>query len=175
VARWPRMLVLIVALTTLGCTSSKAPTPAQETAELRIREGTLAFPKECSPRDVLNLLQGFVRAFNDGDATRLKGIFGEGFQWFSMTMGPDDHIAIYDVAKLPPYFNDRHRHAEKLALQVLEVNAGSWHGGIDIVFNVRRTADDLKQGPVNAGGKGMVRCDNKTIAVWSMGNVPVLK
>jgi hypothetical protein len=49
-----------------------------------------------------------------------------------------------------------------------DVTAGSWHGGIDIVYTIGRTARDLP-GLTSADGKGVVDCKNKTIAVWSMG------
>ncbi|HYG56908.1 MAG TPA: hypothetical protein VD902_02405 [Symbiobacteriaceae bacterium] len=141
--------------------------------ELRVRNANATFPEGCGPNDVLHLVEGFLDAFSQGDQDRLTRFFGPGFQVFSVTMAENDHVAIYDTADLPAYFAARHVQREILSLQKLEVASGSWHGGIDIVFNIRRSANDL--GTVDVGGKGMVKCENRTISVWSMGRGAPLK
>lgn len=84
-----------------------------------------------------------------------------------------NHVVFYGAGDVLPYFAARHEKGEQLKLKKLEVNAGSWHGGIDIVFNVQRTAKDLPW-TIDAGGKGMINCAKRTISVWSMGSAPNL-
>jgi len=129
---------------------------------------------------VARLLERFVDAFNRGDLAALARLFpaeraaqtGEitDFQWFSVT-GPGDHFLARDREALLAYSAERHARREVLWLLRLEV-ATSWHGGVDIIFDLVRRADDFPERVV--GGKGAIDCARQQIFVWSLGNSPAL-
>jgi hypothetical protein len=139
----------------------------------------------CAPSAVASVITEFFTAFNRGDAhgavqvmdpqavpwnSRPRG-------WFALdetdSRGPGRFHSFYSRAALARYFADRHRHHERLRL--LTVIVGASRGSADIVFRVRRRADDLvaigiEKNRTLATGKGEVLCARRKIFIWSMGH-----
>jgi hypothetical protein len=146
-----------------------------------IREGHAAdFPNGCKPDQVLNIINGFIRSFNAGENEKAMGFFGLGFIGYSAPGIRDGKPTVItnNLQELPAYFADRQRFGERLELAKLEIVSKTWHGGIDVVFNIYRKADDLQLSLSSSGrlvgGKGAINCKNQTIIVWGIGDAPPL-
>jgi len=161
-------------------TSAVLPPPPPPPLQLRVRAGS-PLPEGCSPGAAAGIVAGFVAAFNRGDQAALARFFpaertgfepvGPGkFGWFAVTGAPGSFnpgFMARSREELLPYLTERHARHERLELLQLEV-AGSWHGGVGMVFDVRRRADDI---PTHtAGGKGTLDCEAGTIIVWNLGD-----
>ncbi|MDQ3957392.1 MAG: nuclear transport factor 2 family protein [Actinomycetota bacterium] len=131
------------------CVSRTAGTPAGPTA-----------------RDVSQLVEDFVRAYNRGDFSRLDQVFAPEpeFEWY-MVQGERVGTA-QDRSTLLPYFAQRHLAGDRIRLLSVRVkDEPSWHGGYDFGFELRRWSND-PSAQRRYHGKGAAAC---TISVWSMG------
>lgn len=169
-----------------AATSVSFPAPPAPPFQLRVRAEGPPLPAGCDPREAAGIVTGFVAAFNRGDQGALARFFsseaaGEGaapklgqFGWHGVTgrpEGSDPGFVAFSREALLPLLAARHARHERLRLLQLEV-AGSWHGGVDMVFDVERRADDV---PTHvAGGKGALDCEGRTVMVWSLGDREVL-
>lgn len=162
-------------------TSVGLPGPPTPPFQLRVREGS-PLPPGCSAERAAGIVTDFIAAFNRGDQPGLTNLFPADaagpaeaprlgmFGWFAVTGAPDSFnpgFGAYSREELLPWLAERHARHERLQLLQLEV-AGSWHGGVGMVFDVARQADDI---PTHvAGGKGSLDCANRTIMVWNLGD-----
>lgn len=131
-------------------------------------------PTLCTAAEVESVVERFVAAFNDGNATDLDAIFAREpeFEWYS-TGAPGERLdpIARDRPSLVPYFRDRHSVREQLALRSFTFNGnatGSRKYG-NFVYDLERSAADLVPTPYR--GKGAALCywtKPDTIIVWSM-------
>jgi hypothetical protein len=163
--------------------AAPAEPTADPTPEVVIIGPTADYPEGCQPNDVASLLLSFLAAYNTGDVTALDHVFAEQIKWYSDGDGnlnidgkSVDFFTTYERAEMFPYFASRQEQQERLTLLWLSVVPKTWHGGVDIVYTLRREADDLETGDDGrsrlAMGKGAVRCPERKIFVWSMGTMP---
>jgi hypothetical protein len=148
--------------------------------------GDLIFPLEndpfaspgglrCDVTAIRSTLAAFVRAYNRGDVRRLDQLFSrEGFVWY-FAVGPSRELrgAKQNRDTLIPYFRERHRRGDRLALGTYRFN------GYDrprdrshFQLDGRRRADDFRDGRwVTMVGKGALDCSQPpaTFAVLLIG------
>lgn len=127
--------------------------------------GDTPLPAGCNtPHDVAKLIADFLDAFNRGDQRQLDASFGSEFMWYSA-----GNFVSYTKAGLLPYFALRHTHHDQLQLTKIDVHGPSWHGGVDIAYELARRSDDVNGGArQSVDGKGAVNCQTRRIFVWSM-------
>lgn len=157
---------------------------AEPAPEVVIVGPTDDYPEGCQPNNVATLLLSFLKAYNTGDVNALNHVFAEQIEWYSDGDGnlnvegkSVDFFTTYERAEMFPYFASRQEQQERLTLLWLSVVPKTWHGGVDIVYTLRREADDLESGEDGrsrlAGGKGAIRCPERKIFVWSMATIPI--
>jgi len=203
---------LIVACLVLGCggeqdsSSDSQPAgdgvreplaqPGHEPAtKVIVTSDDASLPDGCRPRQIAELVIGFINAFNSGDQDRLAQLFfiSEGpsppdfsetryypWSWYSVSeVGAggriEDGFVTYDQGELLRYFAERHRQGERLELlkvSATQVGLLGNEGNVSIVYVLTRDAEDLEPelgGPDHiATGKGAINCENQRIFVWSM-------
>lgn len=149
--------------------------------ELTVTRDDTSFPSGCRPRRVASRLIGFFDAFNDGDASRLRGTFARastgdtGFKWYSVGRGNpaatgQQEYVTSDPEALPAYFEARHQQRERLTLIALAVGLRDNTGQLE--YYLRREADDFDRAGIMTTvteGKGAIECSTGRIFVWSMG------
>ncbi len=173
--------------TRIASSASPAASPPRSllpAPQMRVRTGS-PLPNGCTTDEAVGIVTAFIDAFNRGDQAALARAFSAQaarrwfvepgkFQWYSIGSGPGNPIAgfvAWTREELLPDLAERHARHERFRLLQIEV-AGSWHPGVDVVYDIERRADDV---PVHvAGGKGALDCENRTIFVWSMGDAEVL-
>lgn len=152
---------------------------AEPTPEVVIIGPTDGYPEGCHPNEVADLLLSFLAAYNTGDTSTLDQTFAEYIEWYSDGTGEKEqnHFVTYERDGMFPYFATRHTQQDQLRLFWLSVIPKTWHGGVDIVYRLKREADDLEPGPDGrsrlAMGKGAIRCPERKIFVWSMATLSV--
>jgi hypothetical protein len=133
----------------------------------------------CSVDAAHQFVEGFLNAFNRGDAQQLDRLVAgpEAFVWYS-TDSPGQRIKdeAYDRSTLLAYFARRHAQHERLEMRSFRFNGTAPTGLGNFEFELRRSADD-GLASVPYGGKGSLYCDRilTTLAVWSMAREPVLR
>jgi hypothetical protein len=154
-----------------------------------------SLPDGCHPRQIAELVIGFINAFNSGDQNRLAQLFfiSEGpsppdfsqggyypWSWYSVSeVGAggriEDGFVTYNQGELLRYFAERHRQGERLELlKVGATQAGLLgnEGNVGIVYILTRNAEDLDPGLGGpdriATGKGAINCGSQRIFAWSM-------
>jgi hypothetical protein len=163
--------------------------------EVIVTSDDASLPDGCRPRQIADLVIGFIDAFNSGDQGRLSQLFfiSEGpsppdfsqggyypWSWYSVSeVGAEGKIeegfVTYDQGELLHYFAERHRQGERLELiKVSATQAGllGEEDNVGIVYVLTRDAADLEPGvggPARiASGKGAINCGSQRIFVWSM-------
>ena len=158
----------------VSSTATPLSTPLND--EIIVTEDSPALPPGCTAAQVARLIVDFLDAYNRGDQDQLAQSFsfGSSFKWYSDSYrlnGRRQHVAAYTQQDLLAYFSSRHQQDEHLQLLMVDVAGPSWHGGVDIVYVLRRTADDIAfsagQG-IFVQGKGAIDCKQRKIFVWSM-------
>ena len=164
--------------------AASPPSRSVPPPEVRVRSGS-PLPAGCTTDEAVGIVTAFIDAFNRGDPGSLartfpaeaarRGFVEPGkFQWYSVGGGPghpNGHFVAWTREELLPYLAERHARNERFQLLQIEV-AGSWHLGVDVVYDIERRADDIPT--YVAGGKGALDCEARTIFVWSMGDTAVL-
>ena len=144
--------------------------------------GATASPRErsgsrvCTPYETRATFDGFVRAFNLGEAAALDRLVASphSFVWFSVSgAGPRLGNRSRDRSTLLRYFETRHALRDRL-VDISFSGGGNSNGYGHFTFRLTRSADD--ELPSRYEGKGAVLCEDagNTIAVWSMGRRGVL-
>ncbi len=176
-ALWPAS-----ATGTRAAPPSTQPPPAGSADAPRVTGDAATLPPGCQPEQVAGLVTGFFDAVNRGDQEAIARIFspeagpaGVSPQgWYSVTDHPPGegrrHFVAYSQGRLLAYFQERHGRHERLRLLRLQVSGGSWHGGADVVYTLRRGADDLGDEERTFEGKGAINCARRQVFVWSMGD-----
>lgn len=205
--------MLILTLLMLGCggevdpegskkgsgTASEAggpsASPAWEPTEVIVTSDDASLPDGCHPRQVAELVIGFVDAFNSGDRDRLSRIFfvSEGpsppdfaerdyepWSWYTVSrIGAGGKIesgfVTYDQGELLRYFAKRHEKGERLRLLKVSLTQTGLLGiedNVGFVYVLTREAEDLQPGlggPARiASGEGAVNCKNRRIFALRM-------
>jgi hypothetical protein len=207
--------LLIVAFLTLGCGGDEPdgggsqPTgsaageradaagggPRGATTEVIVTSDDASLPDGCHPRQIAELVIGFIDAFNSGDQDRLAQLFfiSEGpsppdfshrgyypWSWYSVSEVAaggriEEGFVTYDQRELLSYFAERHRQGERLELiKVSSTRAGflGEEDNVGILYVLTRDAEDLEPGVGGqariASGKGAINCGSQRIFVWSM-------
>jgi len=123
----------------------------------------------CDVTAVRSTLAAFVRAYNRGDVRRLDQLFSrKGFAWYFAT-GPSRELrgAKQNRRSLIPYFRERHRRGDRLALGTYRFNGydrprDRGHFGLA----GRRRADDFHDGRWSTMvGKGALDCSRTPVTL----------
>jgi hypothetical protein len=132
--------------------------------------GDISAGSSCSPREVRQVVERFVDAFNRGDIAQLDQLVSDQqFVWYATDApGQRFNAEADDRSTLMTYFAARHRQHERLVLSSVEVTyttpgqGGFW-------FVLTRSADDGLP-PTNYNGKGEVQCATRpsSVTVWAM-------
>lgn len=161
------------------------PQPPWPSLQLRVRDDS-PLPAGCTVQMVVDVLLGFIDAFNRGDTEAAIAYFPieEGFisepnaptlfSWFAVGGGPDTFnpgFIAHNREELRPYLTERHAQRERLYLLQVDMG-GAWDGKVHYTFDVMRQADDI---PTHeAGGKGIADCDQSKIILWNLSDRPSL-
>ena len=169
--------------------------PVREPTEVIVTSDDASLPEGCHPRQVAELVVGFVDAFNRGDLDQLSRIFfvAEGpsppdfaasdyqpWSWYSVSrIDPSGKIesgfVTYDQGELLRYFARRHGKGERLQLLKVSLTQTGLLGredNVGFVYVLSRWAEDLAPGlggPARiASGEGAVNCKNRRIFALRM-------
>ena len=169
--------------------------PVREPTEVIVTSDDASLPDGCHPRQVAELVVGFVDAFNSGDRDRLSRIFfvSEGpsppdfserdyepWSWYTVSrIGAGGKIesgfVTYDQGELLRYFARRHEKGERLRLLKVSLTQTGLLGkddNVGFVYAMNRAAADLDPsfgGPARvASGQGAINCKNRRIFTWRM-------
>jgi hypothetical protein len=178
-----------------GVRESMAQLGHEPATKVIVTSDDASLPDGCRPRQITELVIGFINAFNSGDQSRLAQLFfiSEGpsppdfsqerfypWSWYSVSeVGAggriEDGFVTYNQGELLRYFAERHRQGERLELlKVSATQAGLLgnEGNVGIVYVLTRDAEDLDPGLGGpnriATGKGAINCGSQRIFVWSM-------
>ena len=208
------LLLLVLALPVLGCGGEPPPSgdsrsgessagvagggvsrPGHEPTKVIVTSDDASLPDGCHPRQIAEVVIGFIDAFNRGDQELLSRLFfisegpsppdfsTEGYypwSWYWVSeVGAggriEDGFVTYDQGELLRYFAERHGQGERLELlKVSATQAGllDEEGNVGFVYVLTRDAEDLAPelgGPDRiATGKGAINCASRRIFVWSM-------
>ena len=169
--------------------------PVGEPTEVIVTSDDASLPNGCHPREVAELLVGFVDAFNRGDRASLSRIFflsespsppdfgDRGYElWSWYTVGRigaggkiESGFVTSDQAELLDYFERRHGRGERLRLlkvSLTQTGLLGMDGNVGFVYVLTRRAEDLDPGlggPAGiASGEGAINCKNRKIFTWRM-------
>ncbi len=208
------LLLLVLALPVLGCRGEPPPSgdlrsgessagvagggvsrPGHEPTKVIVTSDDASLPDGCRPRQIAEVVIGFIDAFNSGNQERLaqlffisegpsppdfsqKGYYPWSWYWVSEVGAGgriEDGFVTYDQGELLRYFAERHGQGERLELlKVSATQAGllDEEGNVGFVYVLTRYAEDLEPelgGPDRiATGKGAINCASRRIFVWSM-------
>lgn len=168
---------------------------AQEPTEVIVTSDDRSLPDGCHPRQVAELVVGFVDAFNSGDRERLSRIFfvsqgpsppdfsDSDYQpWSWYTVGKigaggkiESGFVTYNQGELLRYFARRHGKGERLRLLKVSLTQTGLLGkedNVGFVYVLTRKAEDLEPGlggPARiASGEGAINCPNRRIFALRM-------
>jgi hypothetical protein len=204
-------MLVLAALLVLGCggeanrgdsaqrqgngVSEPVVSPVRGTTEVVVTSDDASLPDGCHPRQVAELVVGFVDAFNSGDRDQLSRIFfvSEGpsppdfaardyepWSWYTVSKVYADGkiesgFVTYDQGELLRYLAKRHGKGERLQLLKVSLTQTGLLGmedNVGFVYVLSRWADDLEPGlggPARiASGEGAVNCKNHRIFAWRM-------
>ena len=205
------LALLLLALVVSGCgeeASTEGPlerpdedgggaavSPVREPTEVIVTSDDASLPDGCRPREVAELVVGFVDAFNRGDRESLSRIFflsespsppdfsDGGYElWSWYTVGRigaggkiESGFVTSDQAELLDYFERRHGRGERLRLlkvSLTQTGLLGMDGNVGFVYVLTRRAEDLEPGlggPARiASGEGAINCKNQKIFTWRM-------
>ena len=182
-----------VAIAMLVLTACSWRSTQDTTRSVVVTREDFTAPSRCRPSEVAERIVAFFDAFNRGDQEALARFFGADFRWYAVADGagagflaynPEAEARLMSAGKdakagtaqetVLPYLAERHAHGEQLRLLSVSVSATpqEHEPAVWIHYNVSRRADDLKPGRGGAEqvahGKGLVKCQTQTIAVWNM-------
>lgn len=123
----------------------------------------------CDVTAVRSTLAAFVRAYNRGDGRRLDRLFSrEGFAWYFAT-GASRELrgAKQNRGTLIPYFRERHRRGDRLALGSYRFNGYDRPRDLShFQLAGRRRADDFRDGRWSTMvGKGALDCSKPPVTL----------
>ncbi len=169
--------------------------PVKAPTEVIVTSDAASLPDGCHPRQVAELVVGFVDAFNRGDRDQLSRIFfiSEGpsppdfaardyepWSWFTVSKIDaggkiESSFATYDQGELLGYFARRYQKGERLQLLKVSLTQTGLLGredNVGFVYVLSRRAEDLEAGlggPARiASGEGAVNCKNRRIFALRM-------
>ena len=172
-----------------------AVSAVREPTEVIVTSDDAPLPEGCHPRQVAELVVGFVDAFNSGDRDQLSRIFfvADGpsppdfaasdyqpWSWFTVSKIDasgkiESNFVTYDQGELLRYFARRHGKGERLQLLKVSLTQTGLLGiedNVGFVFVLSRRAEDLAPGlggPARiASGEGAVNCKNRRIFALRM-------
>jgi hypothetical protein len=178
-----------------GGSGGQASRTGHEPTEVIVTSDDASLPDGCHPRQIAEIVMGFIYAFNSGNQEQLARLFfvSEGpsppdfstkgyypWSWYSVSeVGAEgrieDGFVTYDQSELLSYFAKRHEQSEHLELLKVSVTGAGVLGeedNVGIIYALTREAEDL--GPGLGGpdhvaiGKGAINCASRRIFVWSM-------
>jgi hypothetical protein len=180
---------------TTGGGGGSAVSALRETTEVIVTSDDASLPDGCHPRQVAEIVVGFVDAFNSGDTDRLSRIFfvSEGpsppdfaardyqpWSWYTVSkVGAGGKIesgfVTYDQGELLRYFAKRHGKGERMRLlkvSLTQTGLLGKDGNVGFVYVLTREAEDLEPGlggPARiASGEGAINCENRRIFALRM-------
>ncbi|MDQ3044531.1 MAG: hypothetical protein M3R06_05190 [Chloroflexota bacterium] len=151
--------------------------------QTRVRDEGKPFAEGCGVEFVVDLLTGFLDAFNRGDQEALARYFPSEvaefppeigkFNWYGVGGPPNSFnpgFTAMNRDELLVYFAERHDQHEQMRLLQVEVGE-EWHG-LGMTLDIDRRADDIPHH--EAGVKAAIDCPSETIWVWGMGDRGIL-
>lgn len=138
----------------------------QSKQDIVVTSDDRSLPQKCRPRALASALVGFMDALRTGDDRKLRGYFGAGFKWFSVTGSPvrghRRHFVAYEV--------------EKAVLYIVEKRGFRWTLSDLVVSDNPRGYSDIHYSGVwsykgarwSFRGKGAIDCGSRVVKVWSL-------
>jgi len=163
-----------VAATLVPSTPTQDPVPIEF---LPLRSKDQPLPGDCTPAELVRIVEGFLAAFNRGDqeavalyldldASFVVGGNDAAGGW-SADITTEDLAAASDVkSKLLAYFADRHAHHEQLHLVSFVIGPNRAKDEVDIGYELKRQTDDIVIKDGRSQGKGMISCATHKIVRW---------
>lgn len=152
-----------------------------------VTRDNLSLPAGCRPRQVAEVVAGFVDAFNQGDRQqisrflRLAGDPGPGgatpWSWYAAPDGNPERgknriVTYYDQDKLLTYFAERWEQNERLGLLMAAVIGEGQNKEVGADLALTRAADDLNTASGGsrrlAQAKVVIDCGERKIIRWVM-------
>lgn len=179
--RWLRCqtIVWLACLSQLLAACSGAQTPDRAEVildDVIVTRDAADAPLGCRPVDVARFVVGFLEHL-ETRPVELERFFApaERFSWYSATTGDPrgkgDRFWGKELHRLPSYFQERRRQRERMSLKTIFVRSDPASETANVVFELRRTADDLAALGVHhdvATGKGGIDCASDRIIQWSI-------
>jgi hypothetical protein len=180
-----RLLVgAVLMLAVAGCQGDRSggrlaePVPGvSTTAGGRQALEPLGVASACTATATTALVKGFFAALSAGRVRELDAFFAPAgrFMWYANGVRPGlrlDGLA-RDRGSLLGYLQRRQAEHERIKVDSVDVNGSrdsdrTGHFGMLL----RRTADDIPNGPQLLGGKGAVDCDSQRLMVVAIGVRP---
>ena len=180
-----RLLVgLVLAVAVAGCqgdrSGERAAPSVPGASTTTIGQQVLApmgGPSACTATKTTALLKGFFAALSAGRIRDLDRFFAPAgrFMWYANGVRPALRLnsTARDRGSLLGYLQRRQARHERIKLDAVDVNGyrASDHTA-HFGMRLRRTADDIPDGPQLLGGKGAVDCDSARLMVVAIGNRP---
>jgi hypothetical protein len=180
-----RLLVgLVLALAVASCQGDRsgerlaAPVPAASTTTVGQRTlAPVGGASACTATATTALLKRFFAALSAGQVRDLDAFFAPAsrFMWYANTVRPA--LRLNSMARergsLLGYLQRRQAKHERIKVKAVDFNGyraadRTAHFGMLL----RRSADDIPDGPQLLGGKGTVDCDSARLMVVAIGNRP---
>jgi hypothetical protein len=179
-----------------GLQEPAAVDAAGEEVEVVVTSDDASLPEGCRPKEVAEVVGGFVDAFNVGDRERLSRTFfiaegpspsefsEEGYypwSWYSVSqIGEGGRVAggfvAHEEELLMRYFERRHERGERMQLLKVSLTHAGILGNeanVGLLAVLTRDADDLEGsgfgGPDHvAYARGAINCEGGWIFTWTM-------
>jgi hypothetical protein len=181
-----RLLVglVLLALAVAGCqadrsgerTAASVPGASTTTVGQQAPE-PVGVASACTATATTALLKGFFAALSAGRVRDLDGFFAPAsrFMWYANGVRPALRLnsIARDRGSLLGYLQRRQAAHERITVDSVDFNGyrasdRTAHFGMLL----RRTADDIPDGPQLLGGKGAVDCDSQRLMVVAIGSRP---
>jgi hypothetical protein len=178
----PRLLIgLVLALALASCERDRSgaePVPgAQITTAGQPTPDPVGEAPGCSAAATKAVVKGFFAALSAGRVTGLDEFFAPAsrFKWYANGVQPARRLTsdARDRSTLLGYLQRRQAKHERIIVDAVQVNISRQadHNG-NFSMLLRRTADDIPDGPQLLGGKGKVDCDSQRLMVVAIGIRP---
>lgn len=146
---------------------------AGSSQRVRVTREAHRVPSSCAPRQVGELIVGFLTAISEG-SVEVSRFFAPDMKWYSVSewsrgAGKRHFVSHgYDPRELESYFERRAAQNERISLLEVDVSYEPGRELGHVAYVLERGADDLPESDPIVHGKGAIDCDTGKIAVWSM-------
>jgi hypothetical protein len=174
-------LVLVLVLVVAGCQENRSgervesvPRASTTTVGQRALYPAGGAPA-CTAKGTIALLRGFFATLSAGRIRELDVFFAPAgrFMWYANSVRPGLRLnsIAQDRGSLLGYLQHRQAEHERITVDSVDFNG---YREIDrtghFAMLLRRTADDISDGPQLLAGKGAVDCDSQRLMVVAIGS-----